>query len=264
MSAEDNMKASSSEQQSLSCSMTFQNAIEIDYSKLREMAKQEALEKEDSTSKEGDNVAKDEDKVDDMTDQLSASILTPNTSTAHAGRDLSVYDRALESHDPDSSSDEEEEFHKSGHRRTDVEEEDTEVENSHSDEDEDPGAQYEQLGSMEFTKQHSQDEDDGDGALSDGEFGEFESCPVSYQMMSSEDHDSHHLTVDEDNHHAEVEVDEVQLEDKTQDVLGNYHPRTAATAIPPLDQDKIALIKNTMAGLKLKPLANAGELAFSC
>jgi hypothetical protein len=254
---DNNEVGSSGKQETLSCSMTFQNAIEIDFGKLREMAKQEKEEEEKMKEKLGNRINREEDgdedkdreKDEEGTESQSAPVL--QSSIAKVGRDLSIYDRPLDSHDPDSSDDENEcRVRAEGEGERD-EEAETEVENSNSDDDEGESMPYEQLGSTEFTKASSDDE--GDGANSDGEFGEFESCPVSYQMMS-EDNDS-----DQNNPNINQQDEEEVMEDTTQDVLGSYLPRTPATAIPPLDQDKIDLIKKTMAGLKLKPLGNAGK-----
>ena len=290
---EENKTVDSVEEKSLSCSLTFQNAIEIDFSKLREMQKEEEAEAAAAAAALTTTITQStaatvlSQQTEDE-DSLSTPVLkSKSEGTSATERDLSIYDKPLESNDPNSSSDEEEE---------EEEEPETEMENSEEEEEEeeeeDLSLQYEQLGSTEFTKANSDDEEGRDEGGSDGEFGDFESCPVSYQTMS-EDDDSSHSNNSKDNRHASggagrsgsgrgsdsggvmnespslytrVHVPdrdrdrekEEEVEDHTQDVLGSQHPRTPAHAIPPLDQTKIDLIKKTMAGLTLKPLGGGG------
>jgi hypothetical protein len=173
-------------------------------------------------------------------------------------RDLSMYDKPLDSLNPDSSSDDdddEEVFHA---KEEGVDDAETEVENS-EDDDEGASLQYEQLGSTEFTTPNL--DDDEEEAHSDGEFGEFESCQVSHEDAVGEPSASASMHP-EPGSTAATETDAVSHveggEDLTQDVLGSYHPRSPARSIPPLDQAKIDLIRSTMGRLQLKPLGNAG------
>ena len=257
MSSEEKELKGDEEQKTLSCSMTFQNAIEIDFSKLREMAEKENNEmvKEEE---DDDNKSPDEFSEEIINDSLSASIV--NDGVTSTERDLSIYEKRMLSNDPESSSDEEEERNvKFGDN--DIEPE-TEKENSDGNSDNDDLAMpYEQLGATEFTKQNSEDEDD----QSDNEFGDFESCPVSYQTMNDDsdgvgktDYSCVGNTSGQENDLEACQHKEEYV-DNTQDVLGNHHPRTPARAIPPLDEEKIAIIKQTMAGFTLKPPAGAGE-----
>jgi hypothetical protein len=229
----------SAEEKSLSCNLTFQNAIEIDFSKLREMAKSESESEVKLTPLS-------EESFEPMSESVSAPVLSGGSGRIE--RDLSVYDKPKETNDPDSSSDEEEE---EDVLRDQEDEPETEVENSEDNSEEEDGVsmQYEQLGSTEYTKATS--DDDEEDAHSDGEFGEFESCPASTQSS----HMSSHKGVTS----VEEQEGEEEVVDRTRDVLGDSHPRTPARAIPPLSQDKIAIIKKTMAGLTLKPSAGAGE-----
>lgn len=134
------------EEKSLSCSLTFQNAIEIDFSKLREMARESTTEEALS---EALSSSPSQGISDDMADPLS--------SASVVGRDLSVYDKPSACDGPDSSDDEGEDggLPYNGHN----DEPETEVENSEDNSDEnDSTMQYEQLGSTECTQANSDDE----------------------------------------------------------------------------------------------------------
>lgn len=234
------------EECSINCSMTFQNAIEIDFKKLKEMTRNE--EQEEQEEQEGVNNVTTELH---MEDSLTVSVLNDGSGTT--GRDLSVYERPITNTEYDSSDDEND---SPSTLRTQELEPETEVENSEDNSEDEIQAPYEQLGSTEFTKANS----DEDGDHSDMEFGDYESCPVSYDDGSDS---KEYSTVDGSTDISGTSMNEQHndIEDLTQDVLGDHHPRTAAKAIPPLDQEKIALIKQTMAGLTLKPSPGAARVA---
>ena len=177
----------------------------------------------------------------DMTQSLCASVIGDESVTVN--RDLSIYDKRCISEQSEGNSSDEEGYN--------LEEPETEVENSEENSDlEDFSAPYEQLGSTEMTRQNLEDDND---AESDTEFGEFESCPIIYEAEEETKENEGFSPMPA--YQPDCKED---LEDTTQDVLGSVNPRTPAKVIPPLDEDKIATIKKAMSGLNLKPPAGAG------